>query len=319
MPQEYKPAGNDNLTPAMELMNLVADKYKGKDDFLDIVTWNVRYFHDKDPERVDRIVNVLDALNADIIVLQEILDGSLEVVADKLTERGAGHYKTAYGTTGGNQRVAMMYDLDYVRAKDDIVELYQKGQVRADDEKDAFPRLPLLGIFTCFSSDDDQDPFDFQLIGVHLKSQRGGGGPQRRKAAEYLGRWLEEVAPLVDADVIIIGDWNERPGSSSWTHFHDLQDEGKALFSAINDESRISHLMYKNKKSIGSRLDLGAVSIAAAGEMKSPPQPVVWGSLIDLLEANPKAKEIKAYIKEIREKVSDHMPVVTRFYITEQE
>ena len=71
----------------------------------------------------------------------------------KLNRRGAGHYKVVYGTTGGDQRIAIMYDMDWISAKDDIVELFGRGSVMTGEGKDAFPRLPLWGYFLCKSSD----------------------------------------------------------------------------------------------------------------------------------------------------------------------
>lgn len=192
------------------------EKYRGTDQFLDIVTWNIRFFHDQDADRVKRIVNVLSELNADIIVLEEIKHQSLEVVAEELRRIEAGYYQTAYGTTGGDQRVSIMYDLDWIRAKDDIRELFGKGQVMVGG-KDAFPRLPLYSSFTGLTQ---EAPFDFQLVGLHLKSQRGGGEDQRERAAIELRNWLVNDAPMVDADVIMLGDWNEPPDSDTWQPFH---------------------------------------------------------------------------------------------------
>jgi len=40
-----------------------------------------------------------------------------------LIDAGAGLYKVAYGTTGGDQQVAIMYT-EWVRASDDIKELF---------------------------------------------------------------------------------------------------------------------------------------------------------------------------------------------------
>lgn len=313
MPRSYKAPKNDHLSSA--LADLVPEKYRGTDRFLDIVTWNIRYFHHHDRTRVRHVAQVLNALNADLIVLEEILEGALDPVAEILEKQGAGYYEIVYGTTGGNQRVAIMYDLDWIRAKDEVVELFGKGQIKVDG-KEAFPRLPLRGWFTSLTQEGE--PFDFQLVGVHLKSQRGGGQAQRKKAAESLSAWLTKEAPLVDADVIIIGDWNAPPADAVWQPFHELEQQGKARFQDINDADAISHLMYRTKSEIGSRLDLGSVSIAASPELKAPPMPVRWKSLDALLKSNPKASEIKKYIKEISQTVSDHMPVVTRFYSTEQ-
>jgi endonuclease/exonuclease/phosphatase family metal-dependent hydrolase len=312
----YVPPPNDHLSRAFDAAGLIPDRFKGADDFLDIVTWNIRYFHHHDPARVERVTEILSTLNADIVVLQEILEGSLDPVVAGLAQRDAGYYQVAYGTTGGNQRVAIMYDLDWVRAKDDVTELFGKGRVKTPEGKEVFWRLPLRAYLTVLS--EVTDPFDFQLVGVHLKSQRGGGDVQRELAADCLGEWLNSDAQLVDADVIIMGDWNEPPDAPAWRSFHDLESAGRARFRSINTKSAISHLYFKNKRSIGSRLDLVALSMAAKDELVGDPTVVRWRSLDDLLDTQPKAAQIKRYIKEISMDISDHMPVVTRFFFEER-
>jgi endonuclease/exonuclease/phosphatase family metal-dependent hydrolase len=311
---EFQPPPNDNLSSAFDRLGLVPERYRGTDKFIDIVTWNIRFFHDQDRDRVRRIVGVLSELNADIIVLQEIRNQSMEVVAEELRRLEAGFYSTAYGTTGGDQRVALLYDLDWVRAKEDVTELFGKGQIMTNDGKDAFPRLPLYSAFTCLT---EERPFDFQLVGVHLKSQRGGGEDQRTRAARELRSWLVDEAPRYDADVIILGDWNAPPSADAWSVFHDLEDEGQVKFRSVNNESEISHLMYRNKHNFGSRLDLTALSMSASERMGEPPDVVRWAPLDELLGTDPKASQIKEFLKALREEVSDHLPVVTRFYFSD--
>jgi endonuclease/exonuclease/phosphatase family metal-dependent hydrolase len=311
----YQPPTNDHLTPGFESAGLVPDRFRGSDEFLDVLTWNIKFFHDRDKARVDRVTEVLAALNADIMVFEEILDGSLDVVAEGLGQRGAGNYVTAYGTTGGQQRVAMMWDIDWIRAKDDVQELFSKGEYETAGGKDAFPRLPLWSAFTALPTPGlKSDPFDLQLVGLHLKSQRGGGADQRKLAADVLALWLQKDAVHVDADVVMIGDWNESPKAAAWQALRELEKSDLALFESINNSEDISHFYYKNKTDLGSRLDLAAVSIAAAKQMASPPTVVRWTSLDTLLKTQPKAQQIKDYIKEISDNVSDHMPVVMRFF-----
>jgi exonuclease III len=129
---------------------------------------------------------------------------------------------------------------------------------------------------------------------------------------------MVKTSETIDADIIITGDWNEKPSSQSWSSIHDLENKGELRFSTINSESSISHLYYKNKKNLGSRLDLAAISIAAYDEVAGDPQVVRWANLDDFLNSSPKAREIKSFLKEIREDISDHMPVVTRFYFDER-
>lgn len=76
--------------------------------------------------------------------------------------------------------------------------------------------------------------------------------------------------------------------------------------------------MYRNKQEIGSRLDLNVVTVAAKPQIKDNPQVVRWKSLDDLLKKDPKAAEIEKYIREVSQNISDHMPVVTRFYFEEE-
>jgi predicted extracellular nuclease len=217
----------------------------------------------------------------------------------------------------------MMYDMDWIRSKDDIVELFGKHTVVTADGKDAFPRLPLCGYFTSLS--EVSDPFDFQLVGLHLKSQRSSvdnpadtGEAQRRMAAERLRTWLVREASVIDADVIMIGDWNQPPAAKAWAPIRKLEQEGDALFSKINDLDSISHLMYRNKENIGSRLDMAAISISAAPQLKGDPEIVRWKTHA-LLKSNANAAKIKKYIKEISKNVSDYMPLVVRFYFMEQK
>lgn len=316
----YRPPQNDNLTKAFEAADLVPKGVEGSAEFLDVVCWNIRYFHDKDPARVDLISDVLGRLNADIFVLEEILEGSLDGVIDRLASSGAGNYSVTYGSTGGQQRVAFLWDLDWIRAKDSPGELFGKGNVLTADGKDAFPRLPLWTPFTGIVDDSAGDPFDFQLLGLHLKSQRGGGHDQRRVSAERLAVWLEREAPKVDTDVILLGDWNEPPNSDTWAAMHRLEKEGKLLFTGINDASDISHLYYKNKSSLGSRLDLIAMTATASKQLPTGQSaiPIKWAKLEDVLKgASMSTQEIKALFAKISEHVSDHLPVSTRFYFGE--
>ena len=298
---------------------IVDKRFRGTDRYLDLVTWNIRWFNSRDPRRVDNMVTVLSALNADIIVLQEIESGSLNELALELSDAGVGLYKVAYGTSGGDQRIAMLYDTEWVRAKDDIREIVAKREVVTRAGKDAFPRLPLWGYFTGLPVNVRNESFDFQLVGVHLKSQLGDGvtdKEQRQKAAAWLARWLEGDAQDVDSDVLIVGDWNEPPSADTWQPFADLEADEKVFFRRVNDDDAISHLMYRRKDDIGSRLDIKVASASAAGFRKADPKVVRWTTLAKLLAGNPSAAEIKRFIREVSQDLSDHMPVVSRFYFT---
>ena len=162
------PASNDNLS--RYLKDFVPDELEGDDRFLDLVTWNIKFFNNRDPQRVETITSILRELNADLFVFQEIELGSLDSVASELTQSGAGLYKVAYGSTGGDLRVAFMYDMEWVKASMNISELFADNPtVQVDGrQKPVFPRLPLHSTFVAYR---EEQPFDFHLVGVHLTSQ----------------------------------------------------------------------------------------------------------------------------------------------------
>jgi endonuclease/exonuclease/phosphatase family metal-dependent hydrolase len=312
---------NDNLSKALKgVIGELPEKFKDSDEFLDIISWNLCWFNVKDKERVDNVIQILSALNSDVFVFEEIQPGSLDGVAETLSEAGLGNYNVVYGNTGGDQRVAIMYDTDWVRAKDNIGELFGKGEVKTGDNKDAFPRLPLRGYFQCKSTQPDQDGFSFQLVGVHLKSQMNGGGSQRRTAAEKLCWWLEKEASDVDADTIIMGDWNKGPEDEDWKPIHDLEDDGQVEFRKINDSTDFSHLYYKNKNELGSRLDIALVSSEVKRNVVSEGAEVVkWTTINDLVDDTQSrtAAQIKETLSNIKKHVTDHMPLFTRYYLVE--
>ena len=316
---------NDRFGALFEATNLVPEEFRGTDRYLDVVTWNIRYFHDRDPKRVLEIAEIMSEINADLFVLQEIQEGSLEGVIHELASRGAGFYEAAYGTTGGSQRLAFLYDLDWLRTTDDVAELFDKGEVTTPEGKDAFPRLPLWGAFTCLPPRGTEgEPFDFQMVGLHLKSQRSAsedldqGHDQRALAAEALADWLKREAPKSDADVILLGDWNQTPSAPEWAAFHQLERQGKAAFRRVNDDSAISHLMYRNRQEFGSRLDLEALSLSALGQVSGRAAQVIRWKPLDQVAEEGGAKRLASFIRELGAKVSDHMPALTRFYFTQR-
>ena len=331
---------NDNLSDA--LSDLVPDQYRGTDKYLDVVQWNIEWFGAqksvaKDKRRLSLVIDTLEALNADLFIFQEIAGptsdgrypGALDIVAEELTNRGAGHYVVFYTKAGGEQRVAMMWDRDWLRAKGDVEELFKKGTHKFGNPPiDAFAgRTPLYGHFAAripTEDADSDDPYhggpdklEFQALGVHLKAM-GDGFPQRKRSAEILSTWMIEEALPVGSDVLIMGDFNAPPSDTkSWTPFHALENAGDAAFRSINDESDFSYLWLANQSSrFLSRIDLSVVSMSAAGRAETLAQPIRWKPIEETLAqaGDLKAPAVRAVLREIKENLSDHLPCVSRFY-----
>lgn len=313
----YKQPDNDKISQLLADTDMIPKNLEGNDKFIDVVTWNIKYFNNKSPQRVELITNILAELNADIIVFQEIYEGALDPVCNKLAERNAGYYHVEYGKTGGQQRVAIMWDLDWIRAKDEITELAGSEQVKVrvnGKMKKAFPRGPLHGYYTGIRRDTDN--FDFHLIGLHLKSKLGGGGEQRTAAAQWLSDWIKTGA--IDEDIIITGDWNDTTDSDNWQAIRELEASEDVTFSAINDTTEVSHLYYKNRNNIGSKIDLVMLSDDSEENMAKAPETIHWKNLTKAIETY-RPGQLKSYIGELKNTISDHMPVISRFYWTDSD
>ena len=312
---------NDNISA---LLGAIDKKFEDQEDFLDIVQWNLRWFNAMQKDREEKIKQVLSVLNSDIFVFQEIEEKSLDNIAKTLSDEGLGSYRTAYGTTGGQQRIAIMWDMEWVRSKDDIKELFGKNAVTIPSGKDVFPRLPLWSYFYCKSTVSNKRGFDFQLVGLHLKSQMDKSGIgedelQRTLAAVKLSDWLMKDASNLDSDTILLGDWNEPPEAPAWESFRRLEKEKKVKFLKINDQSNFSHLYYRNRNNPGSLLDLKVITSPYAKELNKVGGTIRWLALDDLLKSNKAAGVVKKIINEIKKEITDHMPVLTRFGLDQKK
>lgn len=325
----------DKATRLLAAENLVPPQFKDSDQFIDIVSWNIRWFDHKDPERVELVSDVLTEIGSDVFVLMEIADdGVLDEVIEKLNERRAGRYSVYVGpngTRGGQQRVAVLWDRDWVRAKRNLRELFADNRPRVDDELkpgnqvDVFPRLPVSGYFGA-KAEDGNEAFSFDLLGLHLKAQgpkpRDYAGtidrfgiPQRTESARRLAGYLRENT----GNVLVVGDWNADPMLGEWADIRELENAGDVSFTSINPSDAPTHLARINKSGVvGTRLDLHLVTSAL--EAKSVPNGcgavVMWRVLDEASLKMMSSEDLKNLYKTIRDTYSDHLPVLSRFYGT---
>jgi len=334
------PAENDHLTQAFTGAQLVPERYRGTDKFLDVVQWNLEWFGAsksrlRDQNRFQLIFEILEALNADLFVFQEVVGrsgteaGSLDPIAEALTRANAGDYRVEYSTAGGEQRIAMMWDRDTVRSKILPEDLFPRGTHKTADGKDAFAaRAPLYAYFAV--REDAIEPgggtktFDFQILGVHLKAMTEGHA-QRLKSAEVLSAWLKDEAPGTDSDTVILGDWNAPPDDPCWAPFHEMeQGPGASVkFREINDPSDYSYLWLRNRSDqFLSRIDLTVMTLSSFQQVQGNAARVVrWQPVEETLARAGGWKSAQAVrlLKRIKEEVSDHLPVISRFYWTDGE
>jgi hypothetical protein len=277
------------------------------------------------------------SLNADLFVFQEIAgpsadgryEGALDEVARQLTARGAGHYVVFYTQAGGEQRVAMMWDRDWLRAKGEVTDLFPRGTHMmpggpGERPRDAFAgRTPLYGHFTARVPSESSElertseNFEFQVLGVHLKAM-GDGHPQRLKSSEVLVDWYRNDAMAVDSDVLIMGDFNAPPSEErSFKPFWDLEASGEAGFRSLNDESDFSYMWLRNQTDkFVSRIDLTVASLSSQKRAEKLAQPIRWKPIEETLAVagNLKDTKVREVLHAIKENLSDHLPCVSRFY-----
>jgi endonuclease/exonuclease/phosphatase family metal-dependent hydrolase len=307
---------NDNLTDIFR--DMLTAEQRGTDKFLDIVTWNIKWFNVKNPDRIARIARIMAEINADIFVLQEIEEGAMEPIAQSLRSVGAGYYKTFYGSNGGDQRVTLMYDQQFARTTTNPANLFEDEKLTLPGtRKLVFPRFPVQAKFSVYATektgkqDEKLDPFDFELAGIHLKSQRtdrqgDDGTTQRAMAASRLANWMTDEVD--DEDVIVAGDWNAAASKQEFKPIRDLEATGKAHFESFNPSGEASHF-FKNGRS--SRLDYIVISAAAKAAADSKTSSVLtWDAISKAQTKNEKRNALNWIIDE----VSDHLPVVARFY-----
>ena len=81
----------DKISRYLNKRKLVPAAFRGTDKFIDIVSWNLRWFDHRDPRRVKAITEVMDELNSDMFVLTEVAeDGALDQVIQQLEKKKAG-------------------------------------------------------------------------------------------------------------------------------------------------------------------------------------------------------------------------------------
>lgn len=306
--QEAAIAPNDNISRMLN--GYIPDELEGSPRFLDIVTWNIKWFNLQDERRIGVIADVMSEINADVFVLQEIEGGAMTPVVDLLRRSGAGYYKIAQGTTGGDQRVTILYDVEFVKATDTPSELFTDDPTvigSSGTNKKIFPRRPMHAPLIVEAG--EEEPFDFQLVGVHLKSQRpdeqgDNGSSQRREAAKRLSNWVTQDA--VDQDVIIAGDWNAVASKPEFKPIRDLEEQGFVKFESFASQKEASHF-FKNGK--GTRLDYIVVSASASKVLADGQSRVVpWNDYL---------KDGAPALAAIVDRISDHMPVLARFYFSQ--
>lgn len=252
-----------------------------------VAAWNLSGYKPIPAARLERQVEGLAQLDAEVVALLEINPFSaIESLKQGLNNKGVSYNHTIlkqkndlnigllhkHGVTARNPRFIDGSDLGDSRRRQAIVVDMQIGR------------------------------FDFLLIVVHLKSGRGAEEQKiRDEQAKVIGRFIKKRREESREDILLVGDFNMIPGQDI-SNFHHLGgDDLMDFLSSWDLQARYSHILAAGRANL---LDGFAISRTYSTEY-------IRGSL----RIFPMHWSMDIGRERFRETVSDHLPFVASFRI----
>ncbi|MHC1775418.1 MAG: endonuclease/exonuclease/phosphatase family protein [Lentimicrobium sp.] len=176
----------------------IGDLSFGTDSTLEVITWNLENFPKEDQTTMDYVSQIVTALDADIIALQEIYDLTMFY---QMLENTDGY--SGFIVPGNYTDLAYIYKSSSIEIND-IYEIYTTSAYWTP-----FPRPPLV-------IDFNFNGYNFIVINNHLKCCGDGsmdpGDPddeetRRFRANNLITQFIDEYFP--DKMVFIVGDMND--------------------------------------------------------------------------------------------------------------
>ncbi len=252
-----------------------------------IAAWNLAGFGGIPEERLQKQVEGLALLDAEVIALVEINPlEAIETLKDGLEEKGV-HYDSTILPQANDLNIGVLYKRGITAANPRLLP--------GSDLGDPARRQ-------AFIVDMQVGKFDFMLIVVHLKSGRGANEQIiRDEQAKIIGNFITERRALSREDILLMGDFNMIPGQDV-SNFHHLG--GKDLMDFVSSwdlQDRYSHILSAGRANL---LDGFAISRTYSTEY-------IRGSL----RVFPMHWCMNIGRERFRRDVSDHLPFVASFRI----
>jgi endonuclease/exonuclease/phosphatase family metal-dependent hydrolase len=147
--------------------------------------------------------------------------------------------------------------------------------------------------------------FDFILIAVHMKAGRGPTNRSvRDNQAQATATFIGTETAGLEKDVILVGDYNMIPGQDDSNFI--AMDPQDFLHYVSSEDLTFSHISSSGNP--GNLLDGFAVS-------RNHTREYIAGTL----RVFPMNRALGLSLLEYRQQVSDHLPVVARFRIVEDD
>ncbi len=271
-----------------------------KDMTATVACWNIKGIPSITDARAERIATGLSYIDAEIIVLSEVLPHEkFQAVVDLLNEWGSDYQLIM--PTGAEQPDDMK-----------IAILFKQGVTVTDAGIIPGSNLNNPNCRNAVRAKVKIGQFDFFLIGVHLKSSRSAQDRRERSAqCAAIAAWIDQHDNGPEQDFLVVGDYNMIPKRSGHPrhdqeNFEKLNPDGKLEFiSSIDLADQGTHI---SGGRIGNLLDGYAVSAEHTQEY-------IDGSL----RIFPLHRAMRYTLKGYSLQVSDHLPLIARFDIADED
>ena len=261
-----------------------------------IGAWNLATFDPLDDSRIKKQAEGLRMLDAEVMTLVEVKNEEhLQKMVDHLTEDGVDYdFSLVEQHPPGIGRNPMHIGVIFK----DGVEVDNPSLMEGSN-------LGNNSLRRAFLCDVTINKFDFKLIGVHLKSGRDSAQQKiRDDQCKVIGQFITDLRGPNDRDpdILLMGDFNMIPGQDI-SNFHHLGgDDVMDFVSSWDLQERFSHILPSGRENL---LDGFAISRRFSTEY-------IKGSL----RLFPMHWHMEMGQAKFREQVSDHLPFVASFDIT---
>lgn len=252
-----------------------------------VAAWNLSGFHPIPATRLERQVEGLALLDAEVVALVEVNP----ITAIDTLKAGLAAMGTQYDS------VILPQDNDL-----HIGVLFKKGISASNARFLPGSDLGIPSRRKALVVDMEVGKFDFTLIVVHLKSGRDASAQEMRdRQCKVIGDFITDLRDQSREDIVLTGDFNMIPGQDV-SNFHHLGgDDLMDFVSSWDLQDRFSHILEKGRANL---LDGFAISRTFSTEY-------VRGSL----RLFPMHWSMDIGREHFRNTVSDHLPFVASFRI----
>lgn len=259
----------------------------------DVVAWNFKGFTPISDAQRGELTRVLLDVDAEIVAAVEVNpDNVVHDVAAELTELGTCYDARILAQTA-SQNIGVIFKCEVQVTNPRLVP-------NSDDGNSALRKA--------FAVDVRMGEFDFVMILLHLKSGRSSSDRDTRdRQVAHLASFIAVETAGDERDVLVVGDYNMIPGQDD-SNFNAMNPSNFLRFISSEDlTGEFSHLSGSGCDD-GNLLDGFAISDNHTGEY-----------IEASLRIYPMQRAVDMTLCEFRDDVSDHLPLIARFRIREDD